>query len=98
MVSGFERRMLSGMLGLLSVDCAKAEEVAPAMGMAAPATTCLSENRCGLRSKRCQPCYRSCNQFSQYSRAAAEGYALRAGRQSESRACLRTLVCYICAW
>jgi ABC-type uncharacterized transport system substrate-binding protein len=27
MVSGFEKRMLSGMFGLLSVDCAKAGEV-----------------------------------------------------------------------
>jgi hypothetical protein len=35
MVSGFEKRMLSGMFRLLSVVCAKAGEVAP--GAAAPA-------------------------------------------------------------
>ena len=30
MVSGFEKRMLSGMFGLLSVDCAKVGEIVPA--------------------------------------------------------------------
>jgi hypothetical protein len=44
MVSGFEKRMLSGMFGLLSVDCAKAGEVAPATAsVTAPATTRLRE-------------------------------------------------------
>src|SRR5262249_36319502 len=40
MVSGLEKRMLSGMLGLLSLGCAKAREVAPAKAsVIAPATT-----------------------------------------------------------
>jgi hypothetical protein len=44
MVSGFEKRMLSGMFGLLSIDCAKAGEVAPATAsVAALATTRLRE-------------------------------------------------------
>src|SRR6187200_2374414 len=44
MVSGFEKRRLSGMLGLLSVDCAKAGGIVPAMdSVTAPATTCLRE-------------------------------------------------------
>jgi hypothetical protein len=35
---------LSGMFGLLSVDCAKAGEIAPARdSVTAPATTCLRE-------------------------------------------------------
>jgi hypothetical protein len=44
MVSGFEKRRLSGMLGLLSVDCAKAGEIVPTMdSVTAPATTRLRE-------------------------------------------------------
>src|SRR5262249_62070499 len=44
MVSGFEKRMLSGMFGLLSVDCPRAGEVAPATAsMTVPATTRLRE-------------------------------------------------------
>jgi hypothetical protein len=44
MVSGFEKRMLSGMFGLLSDDCAKADDVAPpTANVTAPATTRLRE-------------------------------------------------------
>src|SRR5262249_6519726 len=44
MVSGFEKRMLSGMFGLLSVDCVKAGDVAPATAsVTVPATTRLRE-------------------------------------------------------
>src|SRR6478672_9368123 len=60
MVSGFEKRMLSGMFGLLSVDCAKAGEVAPTTAsVTAPATTRLRESRskfaAKLRRKMSQP-------------------------------------------
>src|SRR6266567_2089751 len=55
MVSGFEKRMLSGMFGLLSVDCAKAGEVALATAsVTAPATTRLRETwveNCGESSE-----------------------------------------------
>src|SRR5262249_2057580 len=44
MVSGFEKRMLSGMFGLLSVDCARAGEVASATAsVTAPGATRLRE-------------------------------------------------------
>src|SRR5437868_8251715 len=46
MVSGFEKRMLSGMFSLLSDDCARAGDVAPptpTANVTAPATTHLRE-------------------------------------------------------
>jgi hypothetical protein len=53
MVSGFEKRMLSGMFRLLSVDCAKAGKAAPATAsVTAPARMHLREtwleNCCGF--------------------------------------------------
>ena len=43
-VSGFEKRMLSGMFGLLSVDCAKVGEIVPATAsVTAPGATRLRE-------------------------------------------------------
>src|SRR5262249_28815657 len=44
MVSGFEKRMLSGIFGLLSVDCAKVGEIVLAsVRVAAPGATRLRE-------------------------------------------------------
>src|SRR5215813_8752522 len=44
MVSGFEKRMLSGIFGLLSVDCAKVGEIVPATAsVTAPGATRLRE-------------------------------------------------------
>src|SRR5512132_2288162 len=44
MVSGFEKRMLSGICGLLSVDCAKVGEIVPATAsVTAPGATRLRE-------------------------------------------------------
>src|SRR3954469_24771177 len=91
MVSGFEKRRLSGMLGLLSVDCAKAGEIVPAMeSVTAPATMRLREtsveNSCGSSEEDVSAMSGSYDRRWQYTGRVVERYLGSAPNNDEPQA------------